>query len=60
MREPIVRFEPVIVRSESTLHSLDRIKQSPCNALLRLKPPIDRFPSGSLRASHSEPTSREL
>ena len=25
-----------------------------------LKPPIDRFPSGSLRARHSEPTSREV
>src|SRR4028119_746800 len=40
MQSPIVRFEAVIVRSESTLHSLHRIKQSPCNALLRLKPPI--------------------
>ena len=39
MRSRIVRFEAVIVRSESTLHSLHRIKQSPCNALLRLKPP---------------------
>jgi len=28
---PILRFQAVIVKSESTLHSLHQIKQSPCN-----------------------------
>ena len=59
MRSQIARFESVIVRSESTLHSFHRIKQSPGNALLRLKPPIV-FPADRPSERQSEPTSRQV